>query len=236
MTTCYDGPVYYYYKPTCKLAEEMLQLLPHTITYHREMLPEVDYIPFKDRITFCKDSVPPIVYSFIHYLFRPHCKPCSGKKVYIARKSNRPRYIVNQEELINALPPDFQAVYLEDYSVKEQIELVSEANVVIGPHGAGLAYTVFCQPGALVIEILGEPLGNYKHYRHLCDGMGHSFIRFDRVSKLENEHMCVDIPAFTELLTHIAGPQCPPQSESLAGESEGTGGRSDPSPQSQAPP
>lgn len=233
MTTCYDSPpIYYYYKPTCKLAEEFLALLPPAFIHHTEKNPTIDYIPFNNRITFCKYSVPPIVYSFIHYLFRPYCKPSSRKKIYIARKPTRPRHIINQDELIQALSSDFRVVYLEEYSVKEQIEIVSEASVVIGPHGAGLAYTVFCEPGTLLIEILGEPLCLLRHYKHLADCMGHTFFRFDLATKLENEHMHVDIQAFKELLNSIAHL---PQSQPLVDEYVAAEGCSDPLLQSQLP-
>jgi len=38
-------------------------------------------------------------------------------------------------------------------SVLEQIELFSNADVVIGTHGAGLANILFCKPNTKVIEI-----------------------------------------------------------------------------------
>jgi len=34
------------------------------------------------------------------------------------------------------------------------VRLFSEASVVIAPHGAGLTNIVFCQPGAIIIELL----------------------------------------------------------------------------------
>ena len=37
--------------------------------------------------------------------------------------------------------------------VQEQIDLFANAEVVVGPHGAGLANITFCQPGARVLEL-----------------------------------------------------------------------------------
>src|SRR5262249_50061838 len=42
---------------------------------------------------------------------------------------------------------------LRSLSMAEQIRAFAEAEVIIGPHGSGLANIVFCQKGKVVIEI-----------------------------------------------------------------------------------
>jgi capsular polysaccharide biosynthesis protein len=45
-------------------------------------------------------------------------------------------------------------------SLADQVELFSEAKVVIGPHGAGLTNIMFAPKGAIVIECFGDSYVN----------------------------------------------------------------------------
>lgn len=48
---------------------------------------------------------------------------------------------------------EFEIVDLESFSVKQQAELLSQAKIIISPHGSGLSNLVFCQPNTKVVEI-----------------------------------------------------------------------------------
>jgi capsular polysaccharide biosynthesis protein len=48
----------------------------------------------------------------------------------------------------------FETVYLEGMSMADQILLFQSAEFIIGPHGAGLANLLFCEPGTKVIEFM----------------------------------------------------------------------------------
>lgn len=68
-----------------------------------------------------------------------------SRKVFLARsqKGNRP---YNQDELITIAEKNgFTAVYLEELSFKESVQLMLETKVLIGPHGAGWASALYCQ-------------------------------------------------------------------------------------------
>ncbi|RYE32726.1 MAG: glycosyltransferase family 61 protein [Sphingobacteriales bacterium] len=47
----------------------------------------------------------------------------------------------------------FSIVYLEDYSVADQVKLFYNAREIIAIHGAGLTNLIFAQPGTTVIEL-----------------------------------------------------------------------------------
>lgn len=69
----------------------------------------------------------------------------STKRVFIARnqEGNRP---YNQEELIEVAENyGFVPVYLEKLSFRESVQLMREAEYLIGPHGAGWASAIFCE-------------------------------------------------------------------------------------------
>lgn len=76
------------------------------------------------------------------------------KKIYISRNRSSNRRLINEEEVINLLLKyDFEIINLELLTVAKQAELLSQANIVISPHGSGLSNLVFCQPKTKVIEI-----------------------------------------------------------------------------------
>lgn len=76
---------------------------------------------------------------FVEETMTPH------RRVFLARSQtgNRP---YNQDELIAiAEKRGFTAVYLEDLSFKQSVELMLETKLLIGPHGAGWASALYCQ-------------------------------------------------------------------------------------------
>jgi capsular polysaccharide biosynthesis protein len=89
-------------------------------------------------------------------LFHPK-KPT--KKIYIPRTkaSRSPSYEI---ELTNILAAnDWTILYPETQSLIEQIQIISEAEVLCGVHGAGLAGMIWMEGSAKVIEISRETLG-----------------------------------------------------------------------------
>lgn len=71
---------------------------------------------------------------------------------FILRKGTRE--ITNIDDVKKNLI-DFQInyVYLENHSIKEQIEIFNKADIVIGVHGAGLSWCVFMKNKSLLIEM-----------------------------------------------------------------------------------
>lgn len=82
------------------------------------------------------------------------------------------RRIVNEEDVVRELRQvaerdglDF-VVFRGDSSLKETIHLFSEAKVVVGAHGGGLANIVFCKPGTVVVEI-GMQETEFAEYKYI---------------------------------------------------------------------
>ncbi len=77
------------------------------------------------------------------------------KYIYISRKNAEHRKVNNENYIISELKRiGFIDVYLEDMTVQEQIGIISNADVILAPHGAGLANIVFAKSGAKVIELV----------------------------------------------------------------------------------
>ncbi|MEM7746576.1 MAG: glycosyltransferase family 61 protein, partial [Pseudomonadota bacterium] len=77
--------------------------------------------------------------------------------IVISRREADRRVIINEDALVDALRPfNVRPVVMEKLSVAEQMDLMAGARVVIGPHGAGMINTGFCQAGTTAIELTGR--------------------------------------------------------------------------------
>jgi hypothetical protein len=92
----------------------------------------------------------------------------SGRRIYINRHDADLRKLANEPELERALEGlGVTSVSLDGLPLVEQIELFASADLVIAPHGAGLANLAFCRAGTQVVELLGEGL-SWSVYEHLA--------------------------------------------------------------------
>jgi Glycosyltransferase 61 len=111
------------------------------------------------------------------------------------------RSIPNHDHLANCIksaispPYQFQNIRLEDFTLKQQVELFQQAALVVGQHGAGLSNCIWMQKGSSVIEISAKPWK--AHFRLISEGRGLNYTIF----KTETDHSPVDIAQFIHLLS-----------------------------------
>ncbi len=92
---------------------------------------------------------------FLRESFLPHARDRATRhrRIYISRKNTHHRRVTNEKKIVSILKEyGFISVNLEELSFIEQVSLFQNAEVVIGPHGGGLANLVFCSKGTRVIE------------------------------------------------------------------------------------
>lgn len=95
-------------------------------------------------------------------------------RIYISRKKALKRQIKNEREFLNLLNDfGFERVYAEDLSVQDQIRLFSNADKVIGPHGAGLTNMIWGDK-MTIFEIHNDYVRD--HYYVLANNLGHDYI------------------------------------------------------------
>ncbi len=100
---------------------------------------------------------------FLRRNFGAPQKPKTQRRLYISRENSNYRRVIDEEKLIAALQAyGFETLHLERMTVTGQAAAFSEAEVILGPHGAGHTNYVFCQPGAKVLEIFSP------HYVSPC--------------------------------------------------------------------
>ncbi|NEO15302.1 MULTISPECIES: glycosyltransferase family 61 protein [unclassified Moorena] len=94
-------------------------------------------------------------------------------RLYVSRSAARCRRIVNERELMERLEPlGFKLVQAEKLALEEQIKLFSQAEWIIGPHGAGLTNMLYAPTGAKVIELF-EPSILRRCYYQMSKSLNH---------------------------------------------------------------
>jgi capsular polysaccharide biosynthesis protein len=86
----------------------------------------------------------------------------SKRRLYVSRRGHPMRVMVNETALEAALiRRGFQMVRPEAMNVSDQIALFAQAEVIVGPTGAGLTNALFAPPGCKVIEIQPENFASF---------------------------------------------------------------------------
>ena len=122
-----------------------------------------------------------------------------SQNVYVTRRTMR--RVSNAPQLERFLSQhDFTAYALEDLSFDQQVDLFSQANLVVAPHGAGLANILFCQPGAKVLEL--SPDAEFRpFFAYMANKLGltHGILPCPTSDNTFQGDMTVDIAKFAGL-------------------------------------
>ncbi len=115
-----------------------------------------------------------------------------SKKIYITREDSNYRKIINEGDVVTLLrEKGYKVINPQLYEIDEQIEIFSNAEKIIAPHGSNLANIIFCKPGTEIFEITPTFLDNEKmledRYLNLCliNNLKHNKIISDTV-EVEN--------------------------------------------------
>jgi Glycosyltransferase 61 len=95
-----------------------------------------------------------------------------ARRLFVSRRDAAKRRVVNEEVLVAALGDlGFEVVVPGAVSFAEQVRVFSEAEIVVGPHGAGLANALFMPEGSAMLE-LHHPDFNRPYYQRLAATLG----------------------------------------------------------------
>ena len=98
-----------------------------------------------------------------------------SRRIYISRRDAGRRRIANEEVLMAALEDEgFESLELSGFSQKEQIDIFSTAEIVVGCHGAGLTNLAFAPSRCRLIEIL-DPGWSTRSFELLAGIMGQQY-------------------------------------------------------------
>jgi capsular polysaccharide biosynthesis protein len=104
--------------------------------------------------------------SFLRASFLDSSRKVAGRtRLFVSRARSASRRVLNEDRLLDVLRPlGFRSIYLEELSFRDQIDAFNDAEIIVSPHGSGLANLVFCRAGAQVIELFSPNYVNVLYW------------------------------------------------------------------------
>jgi capsular polysaccharide biosynthesis protein len=101
----------------------------------------------------------------------PYLKGQPSRRIYISRKDSKARVLLNEPE-VESLMHDFglEVITLTGLSATEMARIFADAQLIVSPHGAGLANLVFHRTPRIVVEIMPETYVN-NCFRAISEGV-----------------------------------------------------------------
>lgn len=134
------------------------------------------------------------------------------RRIFLARSHGRRSY--NQDEALSlAKEFGFEAVFAEKLSFRDQVQMMHDAAMVIGPSGASFANSLFCQPGTRLLSWLIPEYGGFCSYTNMAaitrSNISYLFTPTEHSIDNTGEAFVVtyqlDLSAFRATLEKIAG-------------------------------
>jgi capsular polysaccharide biosynthesis protein len=102
--------------------------------------------------------------------------PCiAGRRIHVSRAGARFRRIAHEEQLAPILSRHgFETLRFEDFPFDEQIRLAASAEVLCGPHGAGLSNMLFTGERGRMLE-MRQLAGTPNCFFTLAAALGHAY-------------------------------------------------------------
>jgi hypothetical protein len=128
--------------------------------------------------------MPPWVCDWLRSTFLPAAPRPGPRRIYVSRKHSGAGSVRNDQEVERVLHAHgFACVLAEDLTVAQQIETFHDAEVVVGPHGAGLSNIVFAPPGCRLVEVFAAGHVNVCYWTLACQvALDYAFILGEAVA------------------------------------------------------
>ncbi len=138
----------------------------------------------------------------LSHIIDSHDQNMYAKRIFISRRQASFRKILNEDEVIESLSlMGFTAYILESMSFSEQVKLFFGAEIVVGPHGAGLTNVIFSRQAA-VLELFGSPDYIRPEYFQIASSLG---LRYGfMICEFENKDLKVNIPKLCESIENLS--------------------------------
>jgi capsular polysaccharide biosynthesis protein len=110
----------------------------------------------------------------------------TASKIIIVSRSGSPREDQTIENELKKSIPESELVNPSELSVEEQINLFSNARIVIGLHGGGLSNIVWMHSAGKLIELFNHPYRT-ADYERLCVELDMEYYGLDAMDKTMSE-------------------------------------------------
>ena len=112
---------------------------------------------FKGTFSYAQSYMPAWIIHHLKKKFLKYKKSTNKfKKVFIDRSDSKLKHckLINNNEIKRFLKSKgFKIITLSNLNFKKQISIFNNAEIIVGPHGAGFANLVFCKKNTKVIEL-----------------------------------------------------------------------------------
>lgn len=126
--------------------------------------------------------------------------PNAPRRIYVSRADARRRRVVNEDAVMALLEPlGFVRVEIGRMAFADQVRLFSQAEIITGPHGAGLTNLIFA-PQAMLLEYQEPGYINGCFYS-LASGLGRPYGLL--MADSAGANMCVDIRRLARMLEKL---------------------------------
>jgi len=120
----------------------------------------------------------------------------SGKRILITRRDSTIRRLVNLDDVIESLDGFGFEVHTPGHlNVSEQVELFSQADIVVGAHGAGLTNIIYSTDATVIELCASKKSATFSRLSELC---GHDYTRMKFPH--EHENIIVDVPRLEDII------------------------------------
>ena len=119
------------------------------------------------------------------------------RRVFLSRRRQQ-RRVVNENAVVALLEPfGFEAIVPEELSLRDQVALFAETEIVVSNHGSAFTGALFAPPGLVLVDAVDPQMEHCAHvFWSLCGALGHEywFLRADRAPNPNARRDDVDIP------------------------------------------
>ena len=174
-----------------------LQLIEPGAVYRTEEFILLSHLAYQ----FC-GLLHPDFLDFFRERILPRRTPARSKRILISRRTaRRGRRVLNMNAVSAALAEQgFEEHALEQYSIREQIELFHDAEIIVGPHGAGLTNMLFAPQGTRIVELFGTATV-MPHYYYMAKALENPYqYLVGTAEKTQDSDFAVDVAGLTALI------------------------------------
>jgi hypothetical protein len=140
-----------------------------------------------------------------------------NKKYYLSRSKShlldanrndsnaRRRQISNEVELSQKLKElGIETIFLEDYEIKEKIDIFNNSDLIISPNSGGLTFTIFSTENTKIIEINVHNPNQISHqYRDQCNALNVPYYKYTTQKLDGDDNMNIDAKDFCNFINNI---------------------------------
>ena len=166
---------------------------------------------FKKNFFFSQSHIPDWIIKYLRNFFLKKEKKTKFKKlfkIYIDRSDSKTNHckLINNNELITFFKKKkFKILKLSQMSFEKQISVFNNSKIIVSPHGAGLANTIFCRKNTKILEFFPKNHSNRVYKRiSAINNLKYNSIYSKKIKDKTNGDIYIDLKSVTKLIKNYS--------------------------------